>query len=70
MSKAQELLQFVSQQFSGDLDGSQMDYYRQLEARIEQRRDRFNVEICIQASDKYHIESLLSLFLQYNLLVC
>ena len=32
-----------------------MDYYRQLEAKIEERKDRFNVEICIQASYEYLI---------------
>ena len=35
-----------------------MDYYRELEAKIEQRKDRFTVEICIQVKTKNEHQAL------------
>jgi len=46
--RANDLLQFVVGRFSSGESESKMDYYKLLEARIEQRKDRFTVEICLQ----------------------
>jgi hypothetical protein len=47
--KANDILHFVVGRIKGGDSELKMDYYKQLEAKIEANRDYFNVEVCIKS---------------------
>ncbi|RYH31300.1 hypothetical protein EON65_02955 [archaeon] len=46
--KAKDLLQFIAGRYQFEQNDSKADYYKLLEQKLEEKRDFFNVEVCIQ----------------------
>lgn len=46
--KAKDLLQFIAGRYQFETHESKQDYYKLLERKLEEKRDFFNVEVCVQ----------------------
>lgn len=47
--KAQDLLQFIAGRYQFESQENKRDYYKLLEEKLEQKRDFFTVEVCLQS---------------------
>lgn len=47
--KANDLLQFITGRFSFGMSEVKQDYYRLFERKLEQKRDRLAIEVCLQS---------------------